>query len=310
MKYSQVLVIGSIGKIQAFYTNQNKGDLEDLNLSSFETAEYLGGTGLTIAATLRKLSSIPVKIWTLLGYDSTLYQRVLATLQIELASEIFQDIKTADGRVINFNRGEQQWLDFGSSVESLDPEINLDNIDSANTLAILSPIYFKTFVKLQKEVIARGIDYIYDAGMLVHLLSDEEVREGIENAKIVVANESEWRLIESRLGINPEMTSANGKPCIRTLSNRGTEVFINGENQFIKSFPTESIDATGAGDNWRGAFLASILSGESFHRAVEIANAVASMSVEYKATFDFPLDQSELNRRLEFIREDSELKFK
>lgn len=141
MKYNQVLVIGSIGKIQAFYTNQNKDDLEDLNFSSFDSAEYLGGTGLTIAATFRKLSAIPIKIWTLLGYDSDLYQRVLATLRIELASEIFQDIKTADGRVINFNNGEQKWLDFGSSVESLDPEVNLENIDSPNTLAILSPIF-------------------------------------------------------------------------------------------------------------------------------------------------------------------------
>lgn len=62
----------------------------------------------------------------------------------------------------------------------------------------------------------------------------------------------------------------------------------------------------GAGDNWRGAFLASVTSHKTFEESVEIANAVASISVGYIGAFDFNLEQDELNHRLEFIQDNND----
>lgn len=304
MNYEKIIVIGSIGKIRSYNLRLDKALYDgDTELSGVPSYSYYGGTGLTIAMTLRKLSSIPIHLWTLIGNDHKEFEDLIRTSGITQVNGNYNSVQTASGRVINFNNGEQQWLEFGESLEGFIPAVDLTSIDGTSSLAVLAPIYYPVFIQAQREVIRAEIPFMYDPGMLVHLLDNEVILEGIEKAKIVIANESEWRLIQERVGITPYDLSLRGTLCIRTLSHKGTELFQDGEVKFFSTYPTESIDATGAGDNWRGAFLASVTSHKTLQQSVEIANAVASISVGHFGAFDFELDPDELNHRLEFIQD-------
>ncbi len=307
MKYERVLVIGSIGKITAYDLKMDKASYDGTTeLSGLRSYRYYGGTGLTIAMTLRKLSSFSTHLWTIIGSDHNEFGDILRIAGISQVNENYLTVQTASGRVLNFNNGEQQWLEFGESLEGFVPDIDLTSIDRTTSLAVLAPIYYPVFIQAQEKLINAEIPFMYDPGMLVHLLDNEVILEGIEKAKIVIANESEWRLIKERVGITPLDLSLQGTLCIRTLSHKGTELFQEGEAKFFSTFPAESIDATGAGDNWRGAFIASITSQKTLEQSVEIANAVASISVGYVGAFEFVLDEDEVNQRLEFIQSQSD----
>lgn len=179
--------------------------------------------------TLRKMSSIPIHLWTIIGNDHIEFGDIIRTAGITQVNGNYTSVQTASGRVINFNDGEQQWLEFGESLEGFIPAVDLTSIDSTSSLAMLAPIYYPVFIQAQKEVIRAEIPFIYDPGMLVHLLDNEVILEGIGKAKIVIANESEWRLIEEKVGITPSDLSLRGTLCIRTLSHKGTELFNGGE---------------------------------------------------------------------------------
>lgn len=60
---------------------------------------------------------------------------------------------------------------------------------------------------------------------------------------------------------------------------RGCVVFRSTEKYFVPGFVVDTVDTTGAGDCFAGAFLAARQQGASFEAAAELANAAAAMSV-------------------------------
>ncbi|MBS4208896.1 ribokinase [Bacillus sp. FJAT-50079] len=67
---------------------------------------------------------------------------------------------------------------------------------------------------------------------------------------------------------------------IVTLGKKGAQFFNGEKHVVVKSFETNAIDTTGAGDTFNGAFAYAISQNYPFEDAIEFANAAASLSVE------------------------------
>ncbi len=87
-----------------------------------------------------------------------------------------------------------------------------------------------------------------------------------------------------------ELVSLGVKRVIITLGKKGA-IFCD-KNKKIDIFPTlkvRSVDTTGAGDAFLGALAGSLLKGESFSKAIKIANIAGALSTKkYGAQNSFP----------------------
>ncbi len=77
---------------------------------------------------------------------------------------------------------------------------------------------------------------------------------------------------------NPLFKSIQEKLII-TQGENGVAFYDNGEKQFLPSYQVEVKDTTGAGDTFNGALAMEIGVGTSIQKAVEFANAAATLSV-------------------------------
>jgi sugar/nucleoside kinase (ribokinase family) len=65
-----------------------------------------------------------------------------------------------------------------------------------------------------------------------------------------------------------------------TRSSRGARVFVEGERFEMESYPSEEVDATGAGDVFATAFLVRLHETRDVGEAARFGAAAASLSVE------------------------------
>ena len=78
------------------------------------------------------------------------------------------------------------------------------------------------------------------------------------------------------------------KRVIITMSSRGALILENGQFQHIAAFPALSVDTTGAGDAFNGAFAAALANGQTIAQAATYAAAFASLAVEREGASNMP----------------------
>ena len=78
---------------------------------------------------------------------------------------------------------------------------------------------------------------------------------------------------------------------IITMGSRGALIYDNQQFQHIAAFPALSVDTTGAGDAFNGAFAAAIAAGDTIAQAATYAAAFASLAVEREGASNMPNQQ-------------------
>ncbi|MGQ5290853.1 ribokinase [Pectobacterium actinidiae] len=84
---------------------------------------------------------------------------------------------------------------------------------------------------------------------------------------------------------------------IITMGACGALLLDNQQFQHIPAFPALSIDTTGAGDAFNGAFAAAIANGQNLVQAATYASAFASLAVEREGAANMP-EHRQVNARL------------
>jgi ribokinase len=126
-----------------------------------------------------------------------------------------------------------------------------------------------------REASAAGAKVLIDAGTL-----REGVREILPHCHYIVASETFAGQISEGRGERAaleKMMEYGPEAAVVTLGERGCVAFS--EDGFIeeKGFEVDSVDTTGAGDVFHGAFLYSVLREWDIRRCCVFANAVAAM---------------------------------
>lgn len=124
----------------------------------------------------------------------------------------------------------------------------------------------------------------------------EDVLACLHYVDVLTPNETEASLL-SGVEVN-DLDSAKeaalaivrqgAKRVIITMSSRGALILENGQFQHIAAFPALSVDTTGAGDAFNGAFAAALAKRQTIAQAATYAAAFASLAVEREGASNMP----------------------
>ena len=124
----------------------------------------------------------------------------------------------------------------------------------------------------------------------------DDVLKCLQYVDVITPNETEASLLsgvevtdlESAREAAQAIVRQGAKRVIITMSSRGALILDNGQFQHIPAFPALSVDTTGAGDAFNGAFAAALASGQTIAQAATYAAAFASLAVEREGASNMP----------------------
>lgn len=173
---------------------------------------------------------------------------------------------------------------------------------SNNNFVVISPNDPEAMNSFVEECIEINLPYMYDPGMQLPRISDKELAKGVSGAKILIGNDYEISVINERLKTkNEELLKKykNLELIIITLGEKGAKIIsrpktkdpcLAGRQERPKTIlispanPKEVLDPTGAGDAFRGGFLAGYLRGFPLEDCGKMGNLAAVYTVEKYGT--------------------------
>jgi adenosine kinase len=263
--------------------------------------EKFGGTAGNIAYALSLLGQKPI-ISATIGRDHQRYLEWLTRNGIsvesiriigeEFTASAYITTDRADNQITGFHPGAMKWssgLDFGK-------------LKPGETLMIVSPGNLDDMVNYPGLCKAKGIDYIFDPGQSLPMLSAEDLIHAIDGCRILIANDYELDLILSKTGLTKETLLRRAGAVIVTAGEKGSLVSRGGGETCIPAAKPKTVkDPTGAGDSYRGGLIAGLMQGERLEQCARMGSACASFAVECLGTQEYRFGAEEFKHRLREI---------
>ncbi|MEK7597717.1 MAG: PfkB family carbohydrate kinase [Patescibacteria group bacterium] len=321
--YKNVFVTGSIAydTIMNFpnefqnYFHPEK--LHQINVSFVvdKLEKQLGGTGSNIAYNIAQIFNFQFSIFNKkplihllgsVGKDGREFINFFKKNKIDASGVIVdKELYTSAGSVITDTKNNQIWGFYYGASEKI-PYINFEKIDKDTDFLVISANHQNSFLYFQREAIKHKIDYLYDPGMTLTWITDKDLKEGVMNCRYLVGNDYEIAMILKRIKKTITQLTDNGLRIITTLGENGVRyeqksVIRNSklENFIIPAFKVaKMVDPTGAGDAWRGGFVAGLLLGYLTKECLKLGNVMASFAIEKYGTVNHRPTKKEINKRM------------
>jgi len=219
-------------------------------------AKRRGGTAGNVSYTLGLLKT-PHKLFSTAGSDFQEYKQTLTKIGIDTSAvKVYKDTYTATGFGMTDKTNNQIWGFFYGANEYVD-QLKLKTVAKKNDFVLIGPQGAKGCLSFIKQCLALKLPYMFDPGFILTQVSNEELTYGVEHATFLIGNDYEISLIKERVK-NYEILVKN-KIVITTLGEKGALIEKNEEKITIKTVkPKQVADPSGAGDAWRGGFLAGL----------------------------------------------------
>lgn len=310
-KYSSVIITGSIGydvimDYKDEFINQIQPDkLHKLNLSFVvdKLEKQFGGIATNISYNLSLITKIKIKVLGAIGQDGNQLSDFFKKNKINTSGIILDNkLYSATGSVITDLKDNQIWsYCYGASI--LGKDIKLFPYLDKKTVMTISASHPKSMMNFQKQAIKFKVDYLYDPGLALGVITKKDLLEGIKHCRWLVENDYEIGLIEKILNISTEKMIKNFNiAIIITLGDKGV-TYQDKKNYYnVPAYKVKKvIDPTGAGDAWRGGFLAGILNGKKIIDSLKLGNVMASFAIEKYGTVNHKPSKQEIRKRLKSI---------
>ncbi|MEN9327314.1 MAG: hypothetical protein RI947_122 [Candidatus Parcubacteria bacterium] len=264
--------------------------------------KQLGGTGTNIAYNLSMITKHGVKLLAGVGKDAKDFLAFLDNQHIDRAGVLMDETQyTATGKVITDQKGNQIWGFYYGACER-GKDIDMKPYLNGKDLVIISANHPKAFLNFQTQCIQSGIDYLYDPGMAMTWIKDDELRNGIEHCTFLIGNDYEIAQISRTLSLSVEQILAKGKTVITTLGENGVKYQNGNTEQFVSACKIDKVvDPTGAGDAWRGGFVGALMNGLELVDCLRMGNAMASFAVEKYGTVNHAPTEKDIKERMKHI---------
>ena len=326
--YKNVFVTGSIAYDTIMnFPNEFKDyfhpeKLHQINVSFVvdKLEKQLGGTGTNISYNIALISNIKdptfvktsadkqrSKIFLLgsLGKDGKEFINFFKKNKIDSRGVITdKKLYTSAGSVITDIKNNQIWGFYYGASEKI-PYIDFKKLNKETDLMIISANHKNSFLYFQREAIKYKIPYLYDPGMTLTWITDDDLKTGVMNCRYLVGNDYEIGMILNRLKKTVNELTSYGLNVITTLGEEGvryqekTVGTIHELSVHIKSFPVKKmIDPTGAGDAWRGGFVAGLLMNYLTKDCLKLGNVMASFAIEKYGTVNHRPTNKEIEKRM------------
>lgn len=153
--------------------------------------------------------------------------------------------------------------------------------------------------KFVSECRTKHIPYLYDPAFQIGTFTAEELRDGITGAELLIGNDYEIDLITQKLEISHEDLLVMGpKAVITTLGAKGSIIESRHDAIAIKPAKAKKVsDPTGAGDAYRGGFMAGYLRGFPLEVCGQMGAVAAVYTVEKYGTVTHVYSKNEFIAR-------------
>lgn len=242
--------------------------------------KYDGGTAANVA--LVAAETVPSAFYTIVGDDFQKSQYFKKLKNHDNCLAILERVndKTSTCFVITDSNSDQKsYIYNGASDKFSYLEAPKRYIDKAKVVHITTvpPVFA---LKCAQYASQNGITVSFDPGQNLRLYNRQQMAEMLEYVDILFGNEHEINHIYDELNLRV-LKDYKIPYMITTKGSKGSliEASVGGAWE-IPAYQTKAIDPTGAGDAYRGAFLAAYLQGKKIHECGAFASATASFVVE------------------------------
>ena len=165
-------------------------------------------------------------------------------------------------------------------------------------MAIVAPGCLDDVKNLPALYRARGFPFAYDPAQSITALSGEDLKAGMEGARILFGSDYEFGLIAQKTGLMQNAMLEHVPTLVITHGADGSRIVTKeGETRVPAAITNSAADPTGAGDAYRAGFIRGVLAGFSLENCAKLASTVAVYTVETYGTQTHKFTFEELKAR-------------
>ena len=280
--------------------------MESLSLSFLvdSLSRHYGGIAPNIAYSYALLGGKPVVLGTA-GDDFDDYRQWLNSKGVDTSAvKQIPGVKTASF-FANTDQANLQIASFYAGAMAYADQVTIADLPFRPDLVVISPDDPTAMRSRIRECAAAGIAYLYDPSQQLARVSVEDIREGVQNAKMIVVNDYEAHMIENRAGLTEADMVLGDKILVVTRGNEGATIYADGQRHDIPVFPEVTIvDPTGTGDAFRGGFLRGVALGLSWELNGRMGALAATYCLEQKGTQNHSFTPAEFVERFRTVFDD------
>lgn len=246
--------------------------------------KQMGGTAGNIAYTLNLLGIAPI-ILAPAGNDFGPYRHYLSQMKISTEYiKIHNDVATGSYFVVT-DQDDNQIGSFYAGATRYASQLRISGIKPKPTFAVLAPTDPLAMLSYAKDCQQHKIPYLFDPAFQIESFSKANLLDSISHAQIFIGNDYEISLVEKKLGVTHTKLTKLVPVLVTTLGAKGSLIESGGEGIVIKPANPQNVsDPTGAGDAFRGGFIAGLLRGLDFQTCGQIGSVAAVYTVEKYGT--------------------------
>ncbi|MFA4830842.1 MAG: carbohydrate kinase family protein [Patescibacteria group bacterium] len=243
-----------------------------------------GGTAANIAHTVKLLGGEPI-VFSPMGTDGKDYLDYLNKKGINTNYIIIAKEKLTGSAHITTDKDDNQITAFYNGAHSEAAKLNISDVKEKIDFALISPTQKDAMVKHAKECYDLKIPFVFDPGQQIPALSPQELMAAIGQAKFLIGNDYEMKLIEEKTGWDGHEMLNHVGVLITTLGSKGS--IITTKNKILEIMPCQprsTDDPTGAGDAYRAGFFTAYVNGHDLKTCGQVGSVAATYAVENYGT--------------------------
>ena len=256
----------------------------NINLSFIvnKFAKRRGGTAGNVSYTLGLLST-PHIIFTIAGKDFEQYKKDFNKVGINTKSIIIDKKNyTSTGFALTDSSNNQIWGYFYGAAENI-PKLKLSTVAKKGDFVVIGPQGAAGSLSMIKQCIEQGISYMFDPGFILTQITDENLHIGLSHAAYTIGNDYEIDLIKSRIKDWPQVCKKS--IVITTQGEKGANIQDGAKQYHIAPTGVKKVvTTTGAGDAWRGGFLAGLEREYDLQTSGQMGSVAASFALGHYGT--------------------------
>ena len=312
--YKNVYITGSIAYDtimnfpQEFQNYFHSEKLHQINVSFVvdKLEKQLGGTATNIAYNISLIFNERqgIKLLGSVGKDGNDFIRFFKKNKIDADGVIIdKKLYTSAGSVITDTKNNQIWGFYYGAAEKI-PYIDFKTMNKYTDFLVISANHKNSFLYFQKEAIKNKIPYLYDPGMTLTWITDDDLKSGVMNCRYLVGNDYEIAMTLKRLKITIKQLINKDINIITTLGEKGVIYEEKGKTIEVPGYQVKKmLDPTGAGDAWRGGFVAGLLMSYPVKECLKMGNVLAGFAIEKYGNVNDRPTIKQINHRVKILND-------